>query len=273
MSTMMQIRGDDPIIGQLLAGPDEVTYHLIALIRRGDRPLLETDGAHFLAAQSTPRLPLWLWLRSAGWDASRDALLDVLLRRLAQNQALSVNAPEGAERLMREAGERAGLSVRTHMVMNAYACYHLCPSGGTGRPVVPGAEHRTAMAELLRQLARDGEGESISESAAFGFADAMVGSPSLILWEDGGEIVSMAMIADRDEKYARINTVVTRRDKRALGYAGLAAGELSRRILDDGLIPMLYADRSSPASNRTYQRLGYEKQGEIAEFRFGAPVV
>lgn len=273
MNAVTQIRGDDAVIGRLLAGPDEITYHLIRVICRGEGPLLETDGAHFLAAQSSPRLPLWLWLRDAAWDTQTDALLELLSRCLARNRALAVNAAEQAKDVLRQAGERAGLSVRTHMEMNAYACYHFCPTSGSGRPVSPGVQHRAAMAELLRQLAWDGEGERIPDSAAFGFADAMIGSPSLVLWEDGGEIVSMAMIADRDEKYARINTVVTRRDKRALGYAGLVAGELTRRTLADGLIPMLYADRSNPASNRTYQRLGYEQQGTIAEFRFEAPAV
>lgn len=32
---------------------------------------------------------------------------------------------------------------------------------------------------------------------------------------------------------------------------------------------LLYADARNPAANKAYQKIGFEKQGEITEFIFG----
>lgn len=41
---------------------------------------------------------------------------------------------------------------------------------------------------------------------------------------------------------------------------------LSKKILEVGRIPMLYADAANAFSNRAYKKAGFQLQGEIAEF-------
>ena len=115
----------------------------------------------------------------------------------------------------------------------------------------------------------DGEHQTLRDEDAQGFAAAMVGSDKLFLWEDeSGEICAMAMIAHQTEKTARINTVVTDRAKRGHGYAGMLVASLCRELLAHGATPMLYADADYPASNRAYQKIGFEKAGEVTQYRF-----
>ena len=66
----------------------------------------------------------------------------------------------------------------------------------------------------------------------------------------------------------RINTVVTRREKRGRGYAGMLVGTLCQKLLAEGVRPMLYADAAYPSSNRAYQKIGFTKTGEVTEYAF-----
>ena len=175
---------------------------------------------------------------------------------------LSKLNPEGCA-----AAERSGLTPETVLPMNVYACQKLQPLPLRGRAVVPREEHRSVMAALLRQMALDAEGQEVPEAAAADFAQAMVGSDRLLLWEDG-DIRAMAMIAHTGGGMGRINTVVTERNSRGRGYAGMLTAALCEKLLAQGLTPMLYADAGNPSSNRAYQKIGMEARGQVAEYRW-----
>jgi predicted GNAT family acetyltransferase len=93
-------------------------------------------------------------------------------------------------------------------------------------------------------------------------------SHDLFLWSDGG-VVAMARIANKGNKYARINTVVTNREHRGKGYAKMLVGDICKQLLEQGLIPMLYADARNPSSNSTYQKIGFREVGKISEYTMG----
>ena len=61
---------------------------------------------------------------------------------------------------------------------------------------------------------------------------------------------------------------ITDRAKRGHGYAGMLVASLCRELLAHGATPMLYADADYPASNRAYQKIGFEKAGEVTQYRF-----
>ena len=51
-------------------------------------------------------------------------------------------------------------------------------------------------------------------------------------------------------------------------YAGMLVGTLCRKLLAEGVRPMLYADAAYPSSNRAYQKIGFTKTGEVTEYAF-----
>lgn len=80
----------------------------------------------------------------------------------------------------------------------------------------------------------------------------------LFLWEDEGEAVSMAMVAGRTARGARIGYVYTPRDRRGRGYASALVAALSQRQVDEGAdFCVLYTDLTNPTSNAIYPRVGY----------------
>lgn len=93
----------------------------------------------------------------------------------------------------------------------------------------------------------------------------------ILLWEDGGEPVSLAGWGGPTPNGIRIGPVYTPPELRGRGYATAVTAELSQRQLGDGRsFCFLYTDLANPTSNAIYERIGYRRIAEAAEVVFGS---
>lgn len=190
------------------------------------------------------------------------------MQQLAENPKLKLNAEEKyITNILNKVSLQTGISYSIKMPMNVYACFEINNVIKKGHRVLPTKKYKNDIACLIREMVYDAENIEISEKDALDFARSMENSNLLNLWYDE-KIISMALIAHKSNKYARINTVVTERAERGKGYAGMLISEMSTELHGENLIPMLYADARNMASNAAYQKIGYIKQGEITEFVF-----
>ena len=91
----------------------------------------------------------------------------------------------------------------------------------------------------------------------------------IVLWEDGGRPVCMAGYGGETPNGIRIGPVYTPPDLRGRGYATSLAAQLSQQLLDGGRrFCFLYTDLANPTSNAIYERIGYRRVCESAEFSF-----
>lgn len=260
-------RAAQQIVSRLLDENDRVTMNLFELILSAPEAMAWSDQHSFLICQSNARTPVWAWLSPGIHADAANEAAEILAVRIRENPGIHLNMTAfPGEAVLRLAAKKAGRSIKKVMDMNAYVCRHVQEPPYRGSLAAPAAPDRPAMASLLQQLAEDGDHQIISQEEADGFASAMVGSQCLSLWRDGSEVCAMAMIAHRTDAAARINTVVTSREKRGHGYAGMLVAQLCTNLLRQGIIPMLYADAANPSSNRAYQKIGFEKTGEVTEY-------
>jgi predicted GNAT family acetyltransferase len=104
-----------------------------------------------------------------------------------------------------------------------------------------------------------------------------VTTSGFLLWEDEGEIVSLAGWGGPTPNGIRIGPVYTPPQLRGRGYATALTAELSQRLLDGDLFPggrrfcFLYTDLANPTSNAIYERIGYRRVCESAEIAFRGP--
>lgn len=90
-----------------------------------------------------------------------------------------------------------------------------------------------------------------------------------VLWEDAGEMVSLAGWAGPTPNGIRIGPVYTPPKRRGAGYATALVADLSQRLLDGGRqFCFLYTDLANPTANAIYRRIGYELVCESAEVQF-----
>lgn len=93
----------------------------------------------------------------------------------------------------------------------------------------------------------------------------------LVVWEDGGELVSMAGFGGRTPNGIRIGPVYTPPELRGRGYASALTATLTQRLLDQGRrFCFLFTDLANPTSNSIYQRIGYRAVGDVDLWRFSA---
>jgi predicted GNAT family acetyltransferase len=92
---------------------------------------------------------------------------------------------------------------------------------------------------------------------------------TLLLWEDGGEPVSMAGLSPPIAGVSRVGPVYTPKEFRRHGYASALTAQATGLGLQQGSGPVvLYTDLSNPTSNRIYQAIGYRPVSDAMMISF-----
>ena len=98
-------------------------------------------------------------------------------------------------------------------------------------------------------------------------AATRIAERSLYLWEDAGDVVSMAAWAGETPNGRRIGYVFTPEERRNRGYATTLVATLSAKILREGFdFCFLYTDLDNPTSNSIYRAIGYEPVADVMDW-------
>ena len=129
-------------------------------------------------------------------------------------------------------------------------------------------------AQVIIPWVRDFFAEAFGEHAPPTDAEQLVArrlrgpSEGLCLWDDGGPR-ALAGYAGLAPRGIRVGPVYTPPAFRGRGYGTACVAGLSQLLIDRGYgFCCLYADLANPASNRIYQRIGYEPVCDVVEYRF-----
>jgi uncharacterized protein len=238
-----------------------------------------------------------LWLVRAGGEIVAAALrtppYNLVLARPRSNEALAALAESvGGEELPGVTGTQpevyefaalwsrhSGTSGRVNMRQGVYALEQV-----ETLPAAPGSS-RVATEDDWDLALRwwVAFGEEVLHEGGPGREDAeqnvrhKLTSPNsgILVWEDGGDPVSLAGWGGPTPNGIRIGPVYTPPELRGRGYATALTAELSQRLLDGRLFEggrrfcFLYTDLANPTSNAIYERIGYRRIAESAEVVFG----
>jgi predicted GNAT family acetyltransferase len=169
-----------------------------------------------------------------------------------------------------------GLQPRVAVAQGIYRLERLLPVSGvsgslrkatTADRVLVGNWFRAFSAEAHPQPA-DADADARLERAL----DARMGhegNSGVVLWEDSGEIVSLAAFGGETPRGIRIGPVFTPPEYRRRGYASALTAALSAQLLASGRrFCFLYTDLANPTANRIYRAIGYEHVCDSAEIAF-----
>ncbi|KOR76103.1 GNAT family N-acetyltransferase [Paenibacillus solani] len=251
---------------------NEVPYNLIHLITGLPESvcLKSIDGRMIYAG--SPRANAWLWISPGVSGDMRQHLLQELLSELGEMILPGVTGElVVAEQFASCYAEYHRGAYRRHMTMESYHAPNVRrPPFVEGMIRRAGVEDTQQVAKFLVGFSEDAYGVRVSAATQLETAGRLIREGGLYLWMVGGKVVSMANIAHRSPRHGRINAVYTPRGERKKGYASALVAELGLSLLQEGLVPMLYADQANPHSNRLYQNIGFSRCGEIADFKFAS---
>jgi len=249
---------------------DEVQYTIIHSIVGGDDATCHKSRDGQILYAQTPGYRGWIWVSGQVQGAEREERLRALCEVLGDS---CVPGLEGDPGIVHEFASMYAdahtITYQSRMELQAYQCRVLkLPEGVTGVCQVATARDLLDVAQFLVEFALDAYGETVDLALQMQDADRLIRSGNLYLWKVNGESVSMANVASRTPRHARINAVCTPRAHRKQGYASALVAEVCHIIMEEGLTPILYADGANPNSNRVYQQIGFEVSGKIQEIDF-----
>lgn len=247
---------------------EEVRFNLLHRVCEGASAMMlrRTDGRAILA-QSGHQFPAWIWTAELLTPQEIHELADDFYTVFAGRDKLEFVAKPGVAKILADDfGQRAQMNSQSIMNLLAYHCPTvLMPTGIPGEVGHPTPDDTATIAYFLAGFVSDCYGNVVNVEQMLASARQYIQSANFYVWKVGGEIVSMANIAHRSPRHARINEVYTPPLHRKKGYASALVAALSQNVLQEGLVPMLYADAANPVSNKVYQDIGYLECGTVTQ--------
>ena len=260
--------GQDYVFDSLMSENDNITYNLFNVIRSDKASFIVTDDKHYIYAQNSRRAPHWLFIKNEPDEAAFEEIVALIAGMMKLNPLLQINGNrELITPILNAVSERYGVNYVAELNMKVYACHELKTIEHVGKMISPSEQHRQILTEYVTEMAHDRTGYFMPTDDMEKFVSALLNSTSLYLWENE-RIVSMAQIAHKTDKFARINTVFTDALSRGHGYTRMLIGELTKMLMDEGLTPVIYADITDKEVIDAYTDIGYKCYGSVTQFAF-----
>lgn len=266
----MNLPKDDLVLEGELFRKDEVRYNLLHLICGSQDALrVRTEDGRLVIAQ-TPGFNPWLWISSDLSPGEKDEMIRRLAEYMDDREFPGITADlDIADRFARYYSTVKPCQPYPYMTLEAYECPEVfMPWGVQGIPEKATVAYTEKIAAYMAAFSQEAFGRRPDSREVYKAATSAVSSGGMYLWKDGDQIVSMARIAHRSPRHARINDVYTPPAHRKKGYASALVASLSLTCKQNGLTPMLYADAKNPDSNKVYRSIGFVHAGRLEEFRF-----
>ena len=229
--------------------------------------IVDDDGEPAAAALRTP--PYYLVVAKARDDDALAALAGAIDEELPG----VVGGRPDADDFARIWAERHGVEPRLLRSQGVYALDQVQPvprSSGTAR--VATQDDRPLLLDWMVAFAEEvlEENDPGRIEAAKAVDERLRSADGgFLVWEDGGEVVSLAGWGGPTPNGIRIGPVYTPPELRGRGYATALTAELSQRLLDSGRrFCFLFTDLANPTSNAIYERIGYVRVAESAMIAF-----
>ncbi|WP_377888994.1 GNAT family N-acetyltransferase [Alkalihalobacillus sp. R86527] len=119
------------------------------------------------------------------------------------------------------------------------------------------------------QLFSNAMGEPFTDVESYERSNQFIDEGTAALWENNGQVVSMANESRPTRKGTTINFVYTPPNHERKGYASASVAAFSQYLLDKGYqFCTLYTDLSNPTSNSIYMKIGYKPVGDSIVYTF-----
>lgn len=268
---LIKFLGKDNILDSNPFVEDEVQFNLFQLIRESKSPYLYTnENKSVIIGQSTSKHPAWIW---TGNDITNDEInelkKDFIELYNDVDKLVFVAKPDIAAILAEYYSTVTKLKYHIHLQMESYKCPTIIePESKQGVIRKAAINDINIIAEFFSGFIYDCFGKETTVEEQLEIAKAYIESENIYVLCNNNEVISMANIAHRSNRHARINEVYTKSDMRGKGFGAKIVYELCKIIFEENRVPVLYADLSNPASNKAYKNVGFIECGKVTQVVF-----
>jgi len=252
---------------------DEVQFNLLQLIREDKASYLVTNkNKSIIIGQSTINRPAWIWTSNQITNEDIEELKsDFIELYKDKDKLVFVAKPDIASTLAEHYSTIKQLKYSVFLQMESFHCPAIMkPKSIQGLLRKAAINDINVISEFFSGFIYDCFGKVTTPEQQLETAKMYIESENLHIWCNNNEIISMANIAHRSKRHARINEVYTKPDMRCKGFGGMIVADLSQIIFSENRVPVLYTDLTNPASNKAYKNVGFIECGKVSQIVFNS---
>lgn len=245
---------------------DKYKFSLVSQNLTSKDVLLYSDEENYLLCRGAENLPTWVW--------TKDNLPKEKVAEVEQAMEYYLTGKEKdkftcKKELYESLLERnfKYLNKDVYFEMGFLYCEEVKkPRETDGYMDKPHLDELDLLADYWYQSVLEMGLEVKTKEEAYEEMKEMVNSDTFHVWRNSeGKLVCMVDYKKTGE-LVKLSHVYTPPFERRKGYAANLVHDLTKYLLDLGLVPLLYTDYHYPASNKAYQNAGYVADGVLVNF-------
>ena len=248
----------------------EVEYNLLYRILEDEKAfVIQSQDHNFIAAQNEGKA-MWIWINPA---FNSEIVHQYLNEFYDLSKGRDIPSVTGYKVIVAKVAKKIAHDRKSDyklaMGLIAYSCPEVTWKKSDSYQMIQSKSslHLDIISNFLKGFIQDAFGDEVTEESQSEGARKLIKTGNLYLLEAEGRVVAMANIAHKTKRYGRINAVYTPVEHRNKGYATAIVAKLSRKLFEQGLIPMLYTDDTNNISNRVYTNIGFCERGRIEDIK------
>ncbi len=251
---------------------DRYKFNIVSKILAGDEVLLYSDEENYFLARNKAGMPTWIWTKDGLEDEQiLEEIKEAISLYLTDLEYDQFTCKKEYYNFLTQIGYDK-LNKEDYFELGFLTCNEVKNVKQTdGKMEICSKEDEQNLLNLFLQFTEFmnktlKSNKKVSLEDIKEEMDGQIEQKRLFCWKNKeGKIVCIANFQVLGDT-ARIGHVFTLEEERGKGYAANLIHDLTQRLLDDGLKPLLYTDYSYPASNRAYINAGYEDKGILINF-------
>lgn len=236
-------------------------FYLLCLISKTEKSLIYSDLEYYIIGRSRIGLPTWIWTADNITTEKILELEEVLQKFLEKGENKFTTKKKIYDYLKNK------YNTSSYFEMGYLSCNNLIePQNKKGKFAKINYGDKTSLAKMWIENEKEMEKIEISENEALETVQSWLDEHNFyVLKNDVGKIVCMAGYSSIDNA-AKITHVYTPKEERRKGYCKSLIYSLTKKLLDEGLKPLLYTDYNYLPSNKAYKDVGYTDEGILINF-------
>ena len=244
---------------------DRYTFSVLSRVLRGPCDCILSDHERLILCHTTPPYPVWLWTPDGIGDEDKERAWQFATQSLPMAKGYRYNLKyELAEYFIARA-QQEGLAAHIATNMFAYDCpAPIAPATATdGQLHVCTPEDTDEAARMIYEFHEAVHADQQDLDRCRMKAEQHISHEGFFFWKnDQGETVACCSWHPNDG-LGCVGSVYTRPEYRRKHYAQHLVYQITKKIADKGLTPMLYTDADYIASNACYEKIGYILRGKL----------
>lgn len=243
---------------------DSITYAVLKKILQQKCTDIFTNNESIIICYSNPPYPIWVWCKDSNNKDDVRIIADILKNYYFDkgNYAICIDfnllsALKEIDNFYNEVYIKMELLSYKLTEINTvnYSC--------DGYMRLATIEDLDVVTQIIKDAHYEMEGLVHSIEECKSKAINHINNSSLYVWVNNTNEIVATTNTSIDGKYAKLGFVYTLPNHRRKGYAINLVHGITKKLLDNNLTPILYADGGYIASNECYKKIGYKLVGRL----------